>query len=156
MILDRESMKNHKHVEKQKILVVLHLTTGEFMFGFVHAAQTERISDVLNDQRGFLPFEDVDGERMIHAKTSIMRVYEICNVTLHFHHPDPYVVLGVSRGDSWDTVQHAYRQHIELYHPDRYARRNPPEAVLKLLDRMAGRLGEVLEQIRPHYISNAA
>ena len=64
MILDRESMRNHKHVEKQKVLVILHLTSGECLFGFIHAAQSERISDVLNDTRAFLPFEAVDGEQV--------------------------------------------------------------------------------------------
>ncbi|MEN3973753.1 J domain-containing protein [Emcibacter sp. SYSU 3D8] len=156
MILDRESMQNHKHVEKQRVLVVLQLTSGECLFGFFHAGHSERISDVLNDQRTFLPFEVVDGERMIHAKTSIMRVYEICNVTRHFHHPDPYVVLNVSRADSWETIQRAYRQQMVLCHPDRYAHRNPPEAALELLDRIASRLNEVMDQIKPNHISSVA
>lgn len=156
MILDRDSMQNHKHVEKQKIMVILQLTTGECLFGFIHAAHSERISDVLNDQRAFLPFEVVDGERMIHAKTSIMRVYEICNVTRHFHHPDPYVVLNVSRADSWETIQRAYRQQMVLCHPDRYAHRNPPEAALELLDQIARRLNEVLDKIKPNHITSVA
>lgn len=156
MILDRESMRNHKHVEKQKVLVILHLTSGECLFGFIHAAQSERISDVLNDTRAFLPFEVVDGEHMIHAKTSIMRVYEICNVTRHFHHPDPYVVLNVSRADSWDIIQRAYRQQMALCHPDRYAHRNPPEAAIELLGKIARRLNEVVDQLRPNHISSVA
>jgi DnaJ-domain-containing protein 1 len=156
MILDRESMQNHKHVEKQRVMVILQLITGESIFGFIHAAHSERISDVLNDQRAFLPFEDVDGERMIHAKTSIMRVYEICNVTKHFHHPDPYVVLNVSRADSWESIQRAYRQQMALAQKERHADRNPPEAAIELLDKIARRLNEVLDQIRPHHISSVA
>ncbi|MGE0666567.1 MAG: hypothetical protein AB7O49_08420 [Sphingomonadales bacterium] len=156
MILDRESMQNHKHVEKQRVMVILQLVTGESIFGFIHAAHSERVSDVLNDPRAFLPFEDVDGERMIHAKTSIMRVYEICNVTRHFHHPDPYVVLNVSRGDSWEMIQRAYRQQMALTHMERHADRNPPDAALEMLERIARRLDEVLDQIRPNHMNNAA
>ncbi len=147
-------MQNHKHVEKQRILVIMQLTTGESMFGFVHAGHSERISDVLNDPRAFLPFEDVEGERMIHAKTTIMRVYEICNVSRHFTHPDPYVVLNVSRSDSWEAIQRAYRQQMMLCHPDRYAHRDPPPAALELLEQIAQRLNELLDMIRPHYISD--
>jgi DnaJ-domain-containing protein 1 len=149
-------MQNYKHVEKQRVLVIVQLTTGETLFGFIHAAQSERISDVLNDPRAFLPFEDMDGEHMIHAKTSIMRVYEICNVTKHFSHPDPYVVLNVSRSDSWETIQRAYRQQMLLCHPDRYARRNPPEAALELLAQIAARLNDLINQIKPNHMTDAA
>ena len=149
-------MQNHKHVEKQRVLVILQLVTGESIFGYIHAAHSERISDVLNDQRAFLPFEDVDGERKIHAKTSIMRVYEICNVTKHFHHPDPYVVLSVSRADSWDTIQRAYRQQMALTHMERHAHRNPPAAAMEMLEKIARRLNEVMDQIRPNHLNNVA
>jgi DnaJ-domain-containing protein 1 len=149
-------MQNHKHVEKQRILVILQTNTGENLFGYIQATHNERVSDVMNDQRLFLPFEDVDGERGIFAKTSIVRVYEICNVTRHFEHPDPYVVLNISRGDSWETVQRAYRQQMMLCHPDRYVRRNPPQPVLELLDQMAARLNEVLDMIKPYHISSVA
>ena len=149
-------MQNYKHVEKQRVLVIVQLTTGETLFGYIHAAQSERLSDVLNDPRLFLPFEDIDGEHMIHAKTSIMRVYEICNVTKHFSHPDPYVVLNVSRADSWETIQRAYRHQMLLCHPDRYARRNPPDAALEMLARIAARLNEIMELIKSNHINDAA
>jgi DnaJ-domain-containing protein 1 len=156
VISSRLSMQNHKHVEKQRILVILQLNSGESLFGFIHATHSERVSDVMNDQRLFLPFEDVDGERMIHAKTSIMRVYEICNYTRHMTHPDPYVVLNVSRADNWETVQRAYRQQMMLCHPDRYRHRNPPEAALDLLADIARRLNEVMEVIKRDHITDVA
>lgn len=149
-------MQNLKHVEKQRILVIVQLTTGESLFGYIHAAHSERISDVLNDPRLFLPFEDVDGEHMIHAKTSILRVYEISNVTKLFNHPDPYVCLGVNRADSWEMVQRAYRRQMMLCHPDRYAHRRPPEAALEMLDRIARRLNDLLGAIKPNHITDVA
>ena len=149
-------MQNHKHVEKQRILVIMELNTGESLFGFIHATHSERVSDVLNDPRLFLPFEEVDGERMIHAKTSITRVYEICNFTRHMTHPDPYVVLNVSRADTWETIQRAYRQQMMLCHPDRYARRNPPQAALEVLEQISRRLNDMLDQIRPNHLTSVA
>jgi DnaJ like chaperone protein len=44
--------------------------------------------------------------------------------------PDPYNVLGVDPGDSFETIRAAWRQQVRDTHPDRLAARGlPPEAV---------------------------
>ena len=61
-------MQSQQHVEKQRILVEVQLSTGISLFGYMYAGRGTRISDVLNDQRAFLPFEAVDGKTTLRTK----------------------------------------------------------------------------------------
>ncbi len=141
-------MQSQQHVEKQRILVEVQLSTGVNLFGYMYAGRGTRVSDVLNDQRAFLPFEHVDGKTTIHAKTSILQVFEICNVSHYSSHNDPYFVLGVRRSDDMPSIQQAFHQQISVCHPDHYLHRNPPQSLIKVLADISQRLNSAYQAIK--------
>jgi DnaJ-domain-containing protein 1 len=141
-------MQSQQHVEKQRILVEVQLTTGVSLFGYIYAGRGTRVSDVLNDPRAFLPFENVDGRTTLHAKTSILQVSEICNVTHYLSQADPYFLLGVRRMDEMDVVQRAFHQQISMCHPDHFLHRSPPQALIKVLADVSQRLNTAYQSIK--------
>jgi DnaJ-domain-containing protein 1 len=141
-------MQTQQHVEKQRILVEILLSTGATLFGYIYAGRGTRVSDVLNDQRLFLPFESVEGRTTLHAKTSILQVTEICNVSHYLSYDDPYFVLGVRRNDEMEIVQRAFHQQISSCHPDHFLHRNPPQALLKVLADVSQRLNTAYQAVK--------
>lgn len=142
------AMQNQQHVEKQRILVEILLSTGVTLFGYVHAGRGTRVSDVFNDPRAFLPFENVDGRTTLHAKHAILQASEICNVSHYTSQNDPYYVLGVRRSDEFDVIQRAFHQQISTCHPDHYLHRNPPPALLKVLADISQRLNAAYQAVK--------
>ncbi len=141
-------MQNQQHVEKQRILVELQLRTEQTMFGYIYAGRGTRVSDVLNDQRQFLPFETVEGRTTLYSKTAIMQVSEICNVSHYTSQNDPYYLLGVRRSDETEVVQRAFHQQISTCHPDHYLHRNPPPALMKVLAEVSQRLNSAYQAVK--------
>ncbi len=132
-------MQSQQHVEKQRILVEVQLSTGVSLFGYMYAGRGTRVSDVLNDQRAFLPFEAVDGKTTLHAKNAILQVFEICNVSHYMSQNAPYFLLGVQR---------AFHQQISVCHPDHFLHRNPPQALIKVLADISQRLNTAYQAIK--------
>lgn len=141
-------MQSQQHVEKQRILVEVQLSTGVSLFGYMYAGRGTRVSDVLNDQRAFLPFEAVDGKTTLHAKSAILQVFEICNVSHYVSQSDPYFLLGVRRSDEMEAVQRAFHQQISVCHPDHFLHRNPPQALIKVLADISQRLNTAYQAIK--------
>lgn len=141
-------MQSQQHVEKQRILVEVQLSTGVSLFGYMYAGRGTRVSDVLNDQRAFLPFEAVDGKTTLHAKNAILQVFEICNVSHYMSQNAPYFLLGVRRSDEMDIVQRAFHQQISVCHPDHFLHRNPPQALIKVLADISQRLNTAYQAIK--------
>lgn len=60
--------------QKTRIEVELTLADGRFLAGvlFTHAGQ--RVLDIVNDDRAFIPFEDADGQLMVINKSMIAHI----------------------------------------------------------------------------------
>ncbi len=89
----------------------------------------ERLTDLLNDPRGFIPVRKGDGAVMIVAKTQIVSILESNTNkaaedetidTLKTAAPaiDIYEMLHVSRAATDDEVRAAYKARIKAVHPD--------------------------------------
>lgn len=61
-------------IPKVKIEVEVDLSDGSHLRGYLFGTQDQRISDVLNDSRGFLPFVDMDGQCTVYSKTVIFGI----------------------------------------------------------------------------------
>ncbi len=61
-------------ISKLEVTVQIHLATGDKLDGVLFARQYERVSDILNDARPFIPF--MDTEKIVHliAKDNIHQV----------------------------------------------------------------------------------
>ena len=77
---------------KKRIEVELYLDDGSHFLGTFVLGQGERLSDILNDNRGFLPFEASEGQVVMIRKTTIAKVVQLNQHIDQADVPDPYAV----------------------------------------------------------------
>ncbi|MEL6365017.1 MAG: J domain-containing protein [Pseudomonadota bacterium] len=130
-----------RRVERVKIPVSIALSESETLDCAVFVARGGRVSDLLNDERAFLPVEAADGFRAI-AKSRILELRQrpmkqtsgsaeekpdpgVRSADMGFRRPadawssDPYEVLGVTADAPWEIVRSAYLARLKTAHPDR-------------------------------------
>jgi hypothetical protein len=61
-------------IKKDKRPVVVKLVDGEITAGFVYLQVGERLVDMMNDERQFLPFEADDRDMFVINKVSISKI----------------------------------------------------------------------------------
>ena len=108
-------------VPKTAVLVEITLSDGSIMSGNLFMTNQSRLSDVLNDERKFLPVQTLEGKFVCLRKSVIQKVSE--------HNPNPgpapymgnnpWQILGVKEGITVDELKQAYYQLARIYHPDR-------------------------------------
>jgi hypothetical protein len=109
----RKTQKFPLHVEAQ-------LADGTCVFGKVFLSAQGRLSDLLNDERDFLPFERADGSFMAVAKAQLRRVSPMASAAEDdYKGDDPFKILGVANTASRDDIKKAYRELTFIHHPDR-------------------------------------
>ncbi len=64
-------------VSKWKIEVRVELDDGARLLGFLFVKPMQRLSDLLNDQRSFLPMQTADGLIVQLAKSTIAKVVQL-------------------------------------------------------------------------------
>jgi len=140
---------NDKFVFKKKLLVELELDTGTVMNGYVFLGQTQRLSDLMNDDRTFLPFEDMDGGITIFTKGMARRVKPIEKAqTAAADTADPYSVLGVARDAPDAQVREAYHQKVQETHPDKLSNLGLSPDLVKFAHERMARINEAYNKIR--------
>lgn len=129
-----------------KIAVTLDVGDGEqFVHMFVPTAL--RVSDILNDERGFLPFERPDGSIVMIAKKIIRSLVPMeCGRTIESS--DPYDLLGVAPSASDAELQEAYHRAVGTVHPDRIQSLGLPPEFMELATRRAARINDAYRKIR--------
>jgi hypothetical protein len=106
------------------------------------------VLDFMNGANAYVEFEPFEGEKRFIAKTSVraVRVVQVprqINLNLRLRDLDgfdPFEVLGVKRGATYDEARNAFFALAKIYHPDRYASAELPEEVVTYLDGMARRI----------------
>jgi len=104
-------------VHKNAVPVEITLTSGKVLGAKVFLPVQGRISDLLNDDRNFIPVE-CDGECLALAKTSIMQV-RMPSAQAPQRKGCPYSVLGLPEGASIEEIKKAYHELCRANHPDR-------------------------------------
>ena len=111
---------NDKMVFKNKLLVELELDSGRVLIGYLFVGQPQRLSDLMNDDRTFLPFENLDG-----SSPSSPRRWRAASSRWRRRTPrtsdgdDPFQVLGVADDASDVEIREAYHRCVQEKHPDR-------------------------------------
>ncbi len=106
-------------VTKCKIEVEVELDSGARLLGFLFVKQMQRLSDLLNDGRQFLPLQTSDG-RIVHLrKATIARVVQLEQEIAPDAVVDPYAILGVPESASDDELKDAYHSLCGQNHPDK-------------------------------------
>ena len=137
-------MSFHGHLSKDKILVELEKVSGEVIYGYLYTVRNSRLQDTFNDDRGFLPFQYLDGNDALIAKSTVAEVVGIVNVSAMATAQNSYEALDLSRDDSMETIEGIYRNYILRCHPDNYKGDQYPDALRKVLS-------TVIMQLREHY-----
>jgi hypothetical protein len=104
-------------VQRNAVPVEITLTDGGFLQAKMFLPMQGRISDVLNDERPFLPLES-NGEHLALAKASIRQV-RFPAVQAMYRGKCPYSILGLQQGATIEEIKRAYRELCTANHPDR-------------------------------------
>lgn len=110
---------NSRKIPKTKILVEIVLNDGQSVHGTIFTSPQGRMTDVLNDERQFLPIDRADGTFMALAKTAIRYVTPLAAEGATYEGNNPYQILGVKEGISREDLKKAYHQLSMENHPDR-------------------------------------
>ena len=104
---------------KIRIETALKLEDGTDLVGFLFVKPMQRVSDLLNDHRHFLPFQISDGPIVHLLKSKITKVTQLAQEPDLEETFDPYEVLGVSPATSDGKIKEAYHSLCSAYHPDK-------------------------------------
>ena len=141
---------NDKMVFKKKLLVELELDTGTVLNGYLFLGQTQRLSDLMNDDRTFLPFEDMDGGITIFTKGMARRVKPVEKVQTATagDGADPYTLLGVPRDATEVQLREAYHRKVQETHPDKLSNLGLSPDLVKFAHERMSRINEAYNKIR--------
>jgi DnaJ-domain-containing protein 1 len=108
-------------ISTKKLLVEISLFNGSSLFGKLCVPVQGRLTDVLNDDRDFVPVECADGSFVGLSKRAIERITLPSReaVALPYRGSDPYLILGVREDVSNEELKAAYYRLCECNHPDR-------------------------------------
>jgi hypothetical protein len=106
-------------LSKIDIEVEVHLDDGSHFLGVLSLSQGQRVSDLMNDERNFIPVQLPGGSVVIQRKTAITKVAPLDQQVDQTEARDPYDVLGVSHSVSDEELKKFYYNLCAENHPDR-------------------------------------
>lgn len=102
-----------------RLEVEIELDDGRGLSGSLWLKPQGRLTDMLNDERAFIPFETTAGKFMVLKKSAITSVAPISESASVYEGNNPFQILGVSDSATPDEVKQAYRRLCAENHPDR-------------------------------------
>ncbi len=111
--------ESDEKISKWKIEVRVELEDGARLLGFLFVKPMQRLSDLLNDTRSFLPLQTADGLIVQLAKSTIAKVVQLDQKADAAAITDPYDILGVSPRVSDQKLKETYHALCTEYHPDK-------------------------------------
>lgn len=104
---------------KAKLQVSLTLTTGESVEGSVFVSQGQRLADILNDERAFIPVDLGEGRITVTSKSAIASAKDLGSKPVLSE--DPHKLLRVDPRVPDGEVREAWMAALKASHPDRLA-----------------------------------
>jgi len=114
---------------KSEAAVELRLAGDTPVAAAIFHTNGERLTDMLNDPRAFIPIRTAGGAIMIIAKTQIASIIETGSDDHETPNGedknrkrfDPFAVLRITPDASLDEIRAAYKARIKAVHPDSIA-----------------------------------
>ncbi|MEL7485886.1 MAG: DnaJ domain-containing protein [Pseudomonadota bacterium] len=126
----------------------------------VFVAHGERVTDLLNDSRGFIPVRLDAGDVAVIAKSTILSITEknqmreddafedtTDETAARTRTFDPYEVLRIARDADLEAVRRAYKMRIKAVHPDAVAALDLDEDLKRAAQRAAQRVNHAYKAI---------
>ena len=138
-----------KKIDKWAVEVQLELDDGTRMLGslFIIPHQ-QRMSDLLSDDRQFLPFRSSNGLTYMLRKSRIASVMEVEQAKMDAGTTaDPFDILGVSPGISDDDLKNTYHTLVGEAHPDRIRSMDLPRDMVATAHTRTVRIIDAYERI---------
>lgn len=151
-MFERNKVDNIEHTGTP---VELTTSDGEVLAGVLLIAMGRNLFDVLNSSGMFIEFQPYGGDRIYLAKTTLRNVKlsnvpkaQSLNGRLRDHDGfDPYQILGLPTGATFEAAKSAWHKLSMAYHPDRYASAELPTEVREYLSTMARRVNAAYSAI---------
>ncbi len=137
-------------IPKQKLGVEIELDDGRLIYGYLFCTNPGRLTDLLNDDRVFLPFELADGKFTSLKKASLRAITPAQAPESAYEGNDPYRILGVPRNVHQDELKQAWRSLSAENHPDQLqgtgATAEAVEAATRRMTRINGAYARIMKQ----------
>lgn len=160
-MFERVKVDNVGAVQTVAIPVEATMDDGRTLRGKFVVPQGRGVAEILNGTAQFIEFEPYGGERTLLAKTSLKAVKPV-NVPANNQLSrranevdtfDPYGVLGIRAGSSFEDVRAAYHRLAKIYHPDRYSMAELPAEVRDYLAACVRRINAAFAALEaPHQV----
>ncbi len=111
--------ESDKKLAKINVEIEVHLDDGSQFLGMVSIRQGQRVSELMNDERQFLPIQMPEGNVVILRKTAIFKLVPLDQHIEHDKILDPYDILGIPRSVSDEDLTRFYHKVCKENHPDK-------------------------------------
>lgn len=149
-------LKTSNFRSKKKVRVNIRLEDGTFLDGHVFCALEQRVSDLLNDEREFLPFESMNEDIIMLRKGVVSQIQAREESSEKQISSDPYKLLGLERGATRSEIREAYHDKVRAYHPDRIISLDLPEDMTDYANDMLSRINAAYESLMQQFDAAAA
>ena len=135
-------------ITKQKITVEVELEDGKCLVGYMFLKPQGRLTDMMNDDRVFLPFETTDGKFFVLKKTACLSVAPIADEADVYVGNNPFQILGVSDNATLGEIKQRYHALCAENHPDRLSGMGLPQEFIDLATNNMSRINDAWTRIQ--------
>jgi len=140
-------MDTEPKLQKVKLAIEMEIDGGARLMGHMFVAQNQRLPDLLNDDRNFLPFETTEGLITMIRKSTIRRVTPMNQITLPDINADPYEIFGVAQSVPDDELKAIYHRKVQECHPDKLIAMGMPADFVQLANEKLARINDAYDRI---------
>ena len=149
-------LKSSNFRSKKKVRVNIRLQDGTFLDGHVFCSLEQRVSDLLNDDREFIPFESMNEDIIMVRKGVVAQIQTREESSGKQISSDPYKLLEIDPGSTREEIRSAYHDKVRAYHPDRIISLDLPEDMTEYANDMLSRINAAYETLMQQFDAAAA
>lgn len=138
-------------ITKHKITVEIKIEGGKTLVGHMFLKPQGRLTDMMNEERVFLPFETVEGKFYVLNKSACRSISPIgCEDDVYMGN-NPFQILGVSDNATLDEIKQRYHALCSENHPDRLNSMGLPQEFIDLATTNISRFNDAWTRIRKQF-----